>query len=91
MYMRLFILYLLVQNRDLKSSTCFLANKKKGLDVRLIFVSVFNSKTPKPGWFWHLFSAKYHTLTWELALNTNFKKIDAQNLKNATDAEYHNT
>ena len=68
-----------------------IANQKKRLNARSKFVSVFPLKSPEPGLVWGLFSANCHTFNQELALITNFKKVDVPNMKNPTDVEYHNT
>ena len=70
------------------------ANKKKGTNVRLKIVSVFPLTNPRAGWFWRLFSAKYHTFTREFLLiqtEQGSKKVDVFDLKNLTDVEYHKT
>ena len=75
----------------LGKSPCEFANKKERPDARSTFVSLFLSQNPKPVWFWRPFSAKYHSFTQELALITNFKKVDAPDMKNLTEGKYHNT
>ena len=75
----------------LETKHVFIANKMKGLNAPSNFMSIFPLKPPESGWFWRLFSAKYHTFTRELALITNFKKVDAFDLKNPTGVEYHKT
>ena len=72
----------------------FTTNKQEGIQNECPkstrdgnFMSVFSLKSLETAGFG---ASLVLSFTWELALITNFRKVDAQGMKNSTDAEYHN-